>query len=76
LQAAVNEPEGTASKAPTGSAIMLAEANPTPSSPKGVMILGLAFLSALIAGIALALWLESRETDRQDLQASAGGISR
>jgi uncharacterized protein involved in exopolysaccharide biosynthesis len=76
LQAAVNEPEGTASKAPPGSAIMLAEANPTPSSPKGLMILGLAFLSALIAGIALALWLESRETDRQDLQASAGGISR
>jgi uncharacterized protein involved in exopolysaccharide biosynthesis len=76
LQAAVSEPEGTAEKAPPGSTIMLAEPTPTPSSPKGVMIFGLAFLFALISGIVLALWLESRQADRQDLRASAGGIRR
>ena len=74
LQAARNGPEATAST--PGSAIMLAEPNPTPSNPKGVMILGLAFLFALISGIALALWLERRQAGRHDLPASSGGISR
>jgi len=75
LQAAVNEAEGTARKTTPGSAITLAEPNPTPSSPKGVIILGLAFLSALISGIGLAVWLESREVVRHDLLARTGGVS-
>ena len=77
FQSAVNEPE--ASRVAPGDALTLAEASPTPSSPKGVVILGLAFLSALISGIGLALWLDRRQIGRHgkdDLVGRTYGMSR
>lgn len=44
--------------------ITLGEPNPTPSSPKGIVILGLAFLLALISGIGLAVWFDRRKAKR------------
>ena len=76
FQAAVDEPEAITGKAAPSSAITLAEPNPTPSSPKGIVILGLAFLSALVSGIGLALWLERRQERRHDLVARTDGITR
>jgi len=78
LQAAVNEPEVTVGKNAASDAITLAEPNPTPSKPKGMVILGLAFLSALIFGISIAVWRDRRQAGRDlknDLLARSGGIS-
>ena len=41
--------------------VKLAVPNYTPTSPRGFVILGLAFLSALLAGIGVALWRDRRE---------------
>ena len=79
LQAAVNEPESAAGKIAPGDAITLAEPNPTPSSPKGIVILGLAFLSALVSGMGLAVWLDRRKAGRYgrgDLVPRTSDISR
>ena len=79
LQAAVNEPESAAGKIAPGDTITLAEPNPTPSSPKGIVILGLAFLSALVSGMGLAVWLDRRKTGRHGKDsrlAHADGNSR
>jgi hypothetical protein len=38
--------------------LTLAVPNPTPSSPKGLVILGLAFVSTLVSGLDLAVWLD------------------
>jgi len=78
LQTALNEPEVTAGKIAPSDAITLAEPNPTPSRPKGVAILGLAFLSALISGMGIAVWrdhLEAGRHARDDLLARTRGIS-
>jgi uncharacterized protein involved in exopolysaccharide biosynthesis len=78
MQAALTEPAVAARKLAPGDAITLAELNPTPSSPKGVVILGLAFLSAMICGIGLAVWLDRGKMGGhgKDLLTRAGGISR
>jgi uncharacterized protein involved in exopolysaccharide biosynthesis len=41
--------------------VKLAVPNRTPTSPKGLVILGLSFLSALLAGIGMAIWRDRRE---------------
>ena len=41
--------------------VKLAVPNRTPTSPKGFTILGLSFLSALLAGIGLAVWRDRRD---------------
>ena len=45
--------------------VKLAVPNQTPTSPKGFVILGLSFLSALLAGIILAIWRDRREAKRK-----------
>src|SRR5262249_910744 len=40
----------------TDEGIKLALPNRTPTSPRGTVILGLAFMSGLLAGIGLAIW--------------------
>ena len=45
--------------------VKLAVPNRTPTSPKGFVILGLSFLSALLAGIGLAIWRDRREDKRK-----------
>jgi Mrp family chromosome partitioning ATPase len=59
LQAAINRP--VTSDAVAGEGVTLAEPNSAPSSPNGSVILGLAFIAALVFGMGLAVWL-----DRQD----------
>jgi uncharacterized protein involved in exopolysaccharide biosynthesis len=44
--------------------IKLAVPSQTPTSPNGFIILGLFFLSGLLAGIGLAVWLDGRESKR------------
>jgi uncharacterized protein involved in exopolysaccharide biosynthesis len=78
FQAAVNEPEVTARKSTPGDAITLAEPSPTPSSPKGLIILALAFLSAVICGIGLAVWFDRSQLARHRKEDPVGrtyGIS-
>jgi uncharacterized protein involved in exopolysaccharide biosynthesis len=58
LEAAANRPDLTESEIVASEGIALAVPNPTPSSPKGLVILGLAFVSALVSGLGLAVWLE------------------
>jgi uncharacterized protein involved in exopolysaccharide biosynthesis len=43
----------------------LAVPNQTPTSPNGSAILGLSFLSALLAGIGLAVWRDRKEAERK-----------
>ena len=76
FKAALNEPELAARKIAPGDAITLGEPNPTPSSPKGLVIFGLAFLLALISGIGLAVWFDRRKAERHaedSLFAHTGG---
>jgi uncharacterized protein involved in exopolysaccharide biosynthesis len=66
LQAAANRPDLTESDIVAGEGITLAVPNPTPSSPKGLVILGLAFVCALVSGLGLAVWLDRRDTGFHD----------
>ena len=45
--------------------VKLAVPNRTPTSPRGFVILGLSFLSALLAGIGLAIWRDRRDAKRK-----------
>jgi uncharacterized protein involved in exopolysaccharide biosynthesis len=79
LHAALNEPEIAPREIAPGDVITLAEPNPTPSSPKGIVILGLAFLLALIFGMGLAVWLDRRKAggyDKDDLVVRTSDILR
>jgi uncharacterized protein involved in exopolysaccharide biosynthesis len=65
LQAAVNGSKMTAREIVPGDGVTLAEPNPTPSSPKGVVILGLTFLAAAVSGMGLAVWRDRLEAARR-----------
>jgi capsular polysaccharide biosynthesis protein len=56
LGAAVASGENGANAPPTEEGVRLAVPNRTPTSPKGLVILGLSFLGGLLAGISLAWW--------------------
>jgi hypothetical protein len=60
LHAAINRP--VTSDVVAGEGVNLAEPSSAPSSPNGVVILGLALIGALAFGMGLAVWL-----DRQDI---------
>ena len=45
--------------------VKLAVPNRTPTSPRGFVILGLSFLSALLAGVGLAIWRDRRDAKRK-----------
>jgi capsular polysaccharide biosynthesis protein len=61
LHEEANSPDVVESDIAAGEGVTLAEPSPTPSSPKGLVILGLTLLSALASGISIALWLERRD---------------
>jgi capsular polysaccharide biosynthesis protein len=65
LQAAADRPVG--SDVVAGEGVNLAEPSSAPSSPNGSLILGLAFIGALVFGMGLAVWL-----DRQNDALPAG----
>jgi uncharacterized protein involved in exopolysaccharide biosynthesis len=61
IEAAMNLQASHQDEAASDQSVKLAVPNQTPTSPKGFAILGLAFLSALLAGIGVALWRDRRE---------------
>lgn len=51
----------------------LAVPNQTPTSPNGSVILGLSLLSALLAGIGLAVWRDRKEAERRQTVGLTAG---
>jgi capsular polysaccharide biosynthesis protein len=64
LRDAANSTDGVESDIAGDEGVILAEPSPTPSGPKGLVILGLALISALVTGVGIALWLERRDAGR------------
>lgn len=64
LEAAMNPQDGEQGDIAGDQSVRLAVPNQTPTSPNGFVILGLSFLSALLAGICLAIWLDRRRSTR------------
>jgi uncharacterized protein involved in exopolysaccharide biosynthesis len=65
LQAAMSPQDGGQDEVTSDESVKLAVPNRTPTSPKGFVILGLSFLSALLAGIGLAIWRDRRDEKRK-----------
>jgi uncharacterized protein involved in exopolysaccharide biosynthesis len=65
LKASMSPQEGGQDDIVTEEGVKLALPNRTPTSPKGFVILGLSFLSALVAGIGLAIWRDRRDAKRK-----------
>jgi uncharacterized protein involved in exopolysaccharide biosynthesis len=65
LKAAMSPQDGGEDEVTSDESVKLAVPNRTPTSPKGFVILGLSFLSALLAGIGLAIWLDHRDDKRK-----------
>jgi capsular polysaccharide biosynthesis protein len=67
LKAVMAPDEGGQDTVRTDEGIKLAQPNRTPTSPKGTVILGLAFMLGLLAGIGLAVWRDRRGLKPIDL---------
>ena len=65
LEAAMSLQDGGQDEVTSDERVKLAVPNRTPTSPKGFVILGMSFLSALLAGIGLALWRDRRDKKRK-----------
>ena len=65
VEATANPQDGDQSDLTNDRSVRLAQPNQTPTSPKGLVILGLSFLLALLAGIGLAVWRDRREAERK-----------
>ena len=65
LKAAMNPQDGGQDEVTSDESVKLAVPNRTPTSPKGFVILGLSFLSALLAGIGLAIWRDRKDAKRK-----------
>jgi len=64
LEAAMSPQDGDQGDVAGDESVRMAVPNQTPTSPNGVVILGLSFLSALLAGICLAIWRDRRTSVR------------
>jgi uncharacterized protein involved in exopolysaccharide biosynthesis len=67
LEAALSPQEGGPDDLTNGQSVKLAVPNRTPTSPRGFVILGLSLLSALVAGVGLAIWRDRRESKRKHI---------
>ncbi|HEY2758342.1 MAG TPA: Wzz/FepE/Etk N-terminal domain-containing protein [Pseudolabrys sp.] len=65
LKAAMGPQDGGQDDIVTEEGVKLAVPNRTPTSPKGFMILGLAFLVSLVGGGSLAVWRDRRDAKRK-----------
>jgi uncharacterized protein involved in exopolysaccharide biosynthesis len=65
LEAAMSPQDSGQDEVTSDQSVKLAVPNRTPTSPKGFVILGLSFLSALLAGIGLAIWRDRRDAKRK-----------
>jgi uncharacterized protein involved in exopolysaccharide biosynthesis len=68
---AKNPQGGEQDEVPSDQGVKLAVPNQTPTSPRGFVILGLTFVSALLASIGLAIW-----RDRKEVQPERGTINQ
>lgn len=58
-----------------GGGLTLAEPNPTPTSPRGLVILGGALALALTLGIGCAIWLDRRQASVDEVGSKANKAS-
>lgn len=65
LEAAMNPRDSDQEEVADDQSVKLAVPNHTPTSPKGLLILGLLLLTALLAGIGMAIWRDRREMERK-----------
>jgi uncharacterized protein involved in exopolysaccharide biosynthesis len=65
LNAAMSPQDGGQDEVTGDESVKLAVPNRTPTSPKGLVILGLSLLSALLTGIGLAIWRDRRGDKRK-----------
>jgi uncharacterized protein involved in exopolysaccharide biosynthesis len=65
LEAPMNPQDGDQYGVVRDQGVKLAVPNQTPTSPNGSVILGLSFLSALLAGIGVAVWRDRKEAERK-----------
>jgi uncharacterized protein involved in exopolysaccharide biosynthesis len=65
LEGAMSPQDDNRNEIASEQSVRLAVPNRTPTSPKGFLILGLSFLSALLAGIGLAIWRDRRDDKRK-----------
>jgi uncharacterized protein involved in exopolysaccharide biosynthesis len=65
LEAEMSPQDASQDRVTIDQSVKLAVPNRTPTSPKGFLILGLSFLSALLAGIGLAVWSDHRDAKRK-----------
>jgi uncharacterized protein involved in exopolysaccharide biosynthesis len=72
LEAAMSPQDGGQNEVTSDQSVKLAVPNRTPTSPKGFVILGLSFLSALLAGIGLAIWCDRGDVGPAE---SSGALS-
>jgi uncharacterized protein involved in exopolysaccharide biosynthesis len=64
FEAELNPQGGDRGEIASDQSVTLAVPNQTPTSPNGFVILALSFVSALLAGIVLAIWLDRRVAKR------------
>jgi uncharacterized protein involved in exopolysaccharide biosynthesis len=69
LKAAMSPEEGGRDAIVADESVKLATPNRTPTSPKGLVILGLSFMLALLAGIGLAVWRDRRDFKYKNIEA-------
>ena len=65
LEAAKNSEDGDRDGIGSDQNVQLAVPNQTPTSPNGLVIFGLSLLSALLAGISLAVWIDRSNAERK-----------
>jgi uncharacterized protein involved in exopolysaccharide biosynthesis len=65
LEAAMGPQYGGQDEVTSDQSVKLAVPNRTPTSPRGFVILGLSFLSAMLAGIGLAIWSDRKDAKRK-----------
>jgi uncharacterized protein involved in exopolysaccharide biosynthesis len=59
-----------------GGGLTLAQSNPTPTSPRGVVILGGALVLALTIGIGCAIWLDRQHASVNEVGLKAKKVSK
>lgn len=74
LQGAINR-AGAAPGETLGGGVTLAEPNPTPTSPRGHVILGVALALALALGIGCAIWLDRQQASVSELGSNGNKAS-
>jgi uncharacterized protein involved in exopolysaccharide biosynthesis len=76
LEAAMKSQDGDQYEVANIQSVKLAVPNHTPTSPKGLAIFGLSILSALLAGIGLAVWHGFRQMEINQTEGERANATR